>query len=53
MVGANDAEVAAVEGDDQVCIEAFGKSYNGGVDATKRKALVRLDQFGNPLPFRG
>jgi hypothetical protein len=45
VAGPDGAEVAAVEGDDGPCIEAFGEGDDGGVGGTEGEVGVLADEL--------
>jgi hypothetical protein len=45
------AEVAPVQGDNDLGVEPLGQSDNGRISATERKIRIVLDQLGNTSPL--
>jgi hypothetical protein len=50
---ADGAEVAAIEGDDQIGVESLGERDDRGVRATEREVAVLLDQTRDSGPVVG
>jgi len=46
--GADDAEVAAIEGRDRGHTQPFGRGYDRGVDGAEREITVGGDELGSP-----